>query len=279
MRKNLALLVLNLLSFFLVSFVLLLKLNATSALSRWGAENLLFVYTTEDMASGERMAIEEHLQRLKPISLEWVGPDQAKLEFLKVSPDLAADGNFALPTSVRVVFPMNYEVGNIIAELKSMPAVTSVDYGEEWIKSLRSLKTIFDQLTWLVVSVVLASGLVSVLYQVQEFLEKHRQEIEVYELLGFSNGRIRKPIYLQVLGLTGVAMLAALVLLGLGYKICMQWLESEAFFVRMASSLRFFSIAEISLGVFCVLCLAGMFVHFQMGRLNTGWSASQLRKP
>lgn len=178
--------------------------------------------------------------------------------------NLLADlgGTNPLPDKLTVKATDPQNVKAIADEVEKLPDVEKVHYGQGFIDQL--LK--FTQwLRWIGFGIVAAFGIaatVLISINVKMNVFSRRREIQIMKLVGASNSFIRWPFLIEglALGLVGGALAAVIV--DIGYKWIIMYVQSALIFLPVVTNNVFFT--QVSGG----LLLAGM----AMGALGSGIS-------
>ncbi len=152
--------------------------------------------------------------------------DQALKELKRTLKDsafiLEGLGENPLPDSVEIKFRSDAvgpeSVRRLTDNLKNMKGLHEIEYGEEFLSSIHSLRTGLRTIG-VIITIVMCAGMLFVCYSsVKILFYRKEREIETYKLLGATRGFIRMPFLLEgaVIGFCG-GMLSLAGILGLYY--------------------------------------------------------------
>lgn len=163
-----------------------------------GGQVSLFLKPDASEAVAERLA--ERVKRLRGVArVEYVSRAQALAEFKRLSgfgEALAALDRNPLP-AVIVVHPFAgtrpEEVEALVAELRRLEPVDSVQLDLEWVRRLHAMLAIAQRATGLLAGLLGLAVLLTVGNTIRLAILNRREEIEVIKLVGGTNGFIRRP--------------------------------------------------------------------------------------
>jgi cell division transport system permease protein len=133
--------------------------------------------------------------------------------------------------------------------IQALPAVTEVEYGQQWIGRFTSIIKLFSLAGYAMGALFFTATVFIVANTIRLVLYTRREEIEIMRLVGATDRFIKIPFFLEGMIQCGLGSIVGLTLLFLGY-----WSLTRHFAPGMAGDmfqLRFFS-ATICAGV--VLC-------------------------
>jgi cell division transport system permease protein len=193
--------------------------------------------------------------------------DQAKIQAL-------------IPSTLQVLFNLKDSLtepvrifSEVAESIKDLAAVEEVSYGQIWVEKFSGFFTIVRQLLWLMSLVLLVASVFVFSNSVRTLVEAKRFEIEVLELVGATNWKIRKPFVYRgaMLGLmSGATAVATVSLLISSLKTSL--MESDLL-ASMASRLQNFTLTEaLSFIVFSIL-IGMVAAYFCVREINSGWAA------
>jgi cell division transport system permease protein len=117
-----------------------------------------------------------------------------------------------LPPSVELEVPREKRTPGALKalaqELRALPGVTGVDYGEEAVERLSAISSALRYGGWVAFAVVLAATVVIVSATLQLAIYARREEIEIQKLVGATDTFVKAPFLLEGLlqGLLGATV-------------------------------------------------------------------------
>lgn len=174
------------------------------------------VFLKQDVAVSRAQALADELRGRGDVAkLELVTPEQGLAEFKKLSgldDAVAALDQNPLPNRLSLV-PRGDETA-LVAALQALPETDQVQHDAGWRKRLDGWIGFGQRLAWVLAALFGLGALLVVGNTVRLDIQSRREEIGVLQLLGASDGFIRRPfIYLGAwYGLAAGALALALVL-------------------------------------------------------------------
>lgn len=174
------------------------------------------VFLKQDVAASRAQALADELRGRSDVAkLELVTPEQGLAEFRKLSgldDALAALDENPLPGRLSLV-PRGDETA-LVAALRALPEADQVQHDAGWRKRLAGWLGFGERLAWVLAALFGLGALLVVGNTVRLDIQSRREEIGVLQLLGATDGFIRRPfIYLGAwYGLAAGALALALVL-------------------------------------------------------------------
>jgi len=160
-----------------------------------------------------------------------------------------------LPATVEVkIRQESVSVANVTklaTDIKKLNGIDEIEYGEQFLNSIHSIKAGAQTLGLLLIS-LMYTGIVFVCYStVKIMFYRRKEEIETFKLLGATKGFIRAPFVIEggILGICGglVSMFGAIALY-------------YALFYKLAVIMPIFKIIVFPSEVFTMLPLAGLIL-------------------
>lgn len=183
-------------------------LNVRGLVSHWEAGNRMLIYLAADVTEGERLDLEASLNSIEGLAILRFIPKDEGLRYLTEefgdqSALVQSLGGNPLPDVFEAMVALDSQasrnIREIAANLKSLPLVADVEYGQEWIE--RGFKIIdFLRLLGVTLLVIFVAASVLVIVgtlKLTIYALKH--EFDILRLIGAPNGFIVKPFYLQTL--------------------------------------------------------------------------------
>lgn len=174
------------------------------------------VFLKQDVGAPRAQALADELRARGDVAkLELVTPEQGLAEFKKLSgldDTVAALDENPLPSRLSLV-PRGDETA-LVAALQALPEADQVQHDAGWRKRLDGWIGFGQRLAWVLAALFGLGALLVVGNTVRLDIQSRREEIGVLQLLGASDGFIRRPfIYLGAwYGLAAGALALALVL-------------------------------------------------------------------
>jgi cell division transport system permease protein len=140
-------------------------------------------------------------------------------------------------------------VKKFASEIKKIKGIADVEYGEQFLSSLHSIKTGVQALS-LLIAVIMFTGIIFVCYStVKITFYRRKEEMETFKLLGATKGFIRSPFIIEggVIGLGG-GIVSMLITAAFTY----------AFYHKLANAIPIFKIIVFPSDIFLLLPIAGL---------------------
>jgi cell division transport system permease protein len=125
-----------------------------------------------------------------------------------------------LPPSLEVQLRKEYRnamrIGEVVSQLKQLPQIEEIQYGQEWVEMFSSLVHILRITQWFLGGLLLVAMAFIISNTLQLTISSRQEEIEIMQLVGASPSFVRIPFYVEgmIQGFLG-AGLALLILFGL----------------------------------------------------------------
>lgn len=205
-------------------FVILKNVEALN--QNWNGHSPIVLYLKLPAVEVESQALAKQIQARPEIEkVDYVSPEEGLADFQKQSgftEAMTVLKENPLPALLIVTPKENYQspatIENLLNSLKTLPQVELAKLDLNWVQRLDALLKLAQKLAYgfgalLAFGVVLITGTT-----INLAMQSHREEIAVYQLLGATDGFIRRPfLYRGVLyGLSGgiIAWLIVAILLG-----------------------------------------------------------------
>jgi cell division transport system permease protein len=187
-----------------------------------GGEVRVTVYLDPRASADSRSAIAEGL-RTRGMAVQEVSPraalDRLVRELGPAAESLRGLSEDPLPPSLEVRVPRSGRAPEALramaTELRQLPAVTSVDYGEQVVERLNAMARGFRWAGALAFVVLVGATLIIVSATLQLAIYARREEVEIQKLVGATDRFVQAPFLLEgaLQGLVGAALaIAGLVL-------------------------------------------------------------------
>jgi len=190
--------------------------------ANWHDNSAISLYLKANVSANQAQALINQIKKQSGItSVKYISP-AAGLAELQNQTDLqniiAALNQNPLP-GVILVEPNSSQtpekLNRILQNLQQLPTVDMAQFDMQWVKKLAAIVDLAKDVTY-ALGVLLGAGVLFIIGNIIHLnLQKYQQEIEVYKLIGATDGFIRRPfLYTGILyGFFG--SLWALVLIGL----------------------------------------------------------------
>lgn len=205
------------LALLIVSLFLLVFVNLESAAENWSERVQVTVYFDKDLTTQDQSVFREKISALSGVSgVSFVTRDEALKRFKNrlrgqetllegVRPEV-------LPTSFEITLKRSHRdtasVEKFVAELKRIPGITEVQYGEEWVRRFNSFLNFMRLLGGLLGGFLVIAVIFIVSNTIKLTIYSRRDELEVMALVGATRFFIKAPFLLEGLmqGIAGSAI-------------------------------------------------------------------------
>jgi cell division transport system permease protein len=191
-------------------------------LASLGGEVEVTVYLAPDLPDADMFRVRDALEKVSGGTVVLVPPDLALERLTRELGDLgdalAHLPENPLPPSLELEVPPERRtpgaLRELAGELRALPGVTGVDYGEEAVERLSAIATALRYGGVVALLVVLLTTVVIVSATLQLAIYSRREEIEIQKLVGATDRFVKAPFLIEGLlqGLLG----AGLAVLALG---------------------------------------------------------------
>jgi cell division transport system permease protein len=182
-----------------------------------GGEVQVTVYVEPELPAEAVQALRERMEADSGGKATLVSPEVAlgrlQRELGDLGEALAQLPENPLPPSLELEVPRERRTPGALKalahELRALPGVTGVDYGEEAVERLSAIASALRYGGWVAFAVVLAATIIIVSATLQLAIYARREEIEIQKLVGATDHFVKAPFLLEGLlqGLLG-AMVA-----------------------------------------------------------------------
>lgn len=200
-------------SLLIITLVSLFLYNMNIASKRLPERFSMVVYLKNDLAEEQIKEIVSSLNRRgEIINLKYISKDEALQELKQALPESSTllEGLDENPLSPSIEIRLQEEiiksdaVQRLAEEIKKIPGIDSVYYGEKIAETVHLLKRSVQNLS-LIIFIPVSAGIVFVIYSTVKILfYRRKSEIEIISLLGATGGFIRTPFIIEG-GLIGIA--------------------------------------------------------------------------
>lgn len=276
-------------SFAAVAIMFLVSINLKKIMVNWGESVQITAYLDDSLAESGVTDVRTVITKRPDVTtVNYVDKAQAtqifKQQMATYAPDLLKDSEFTQP------FPASFQIGikggvqtqddvdrvdKMAAEIRKIPGVEDVSYGQSWVKNYSSFINAFTASGWILISIILFGSLFVIGNSIRASVSSRRDEIEILELVGATPAMIRAPfIFEGVFMGTLTCALAMLVAYGV-YLWIMQVMGSSLAFTRMTNLLGFVPTEVLLLFVVSSGALGGLGAYLTVRGINSGWAASR----
>jgi cell division transport system permease protein len=196
------------------TITLLLVYNIDSATKRLPEKFSVMLYLSDTVSQGDRDMIIGTAQKDRAVEKAiFISKEQALKELKSTLKDsafiLEGLGENPLPDSIEIKFKSDAvgpeSVQRLTNSMKNIKGVQEIEYGEEFLSAVHSLRTGLQTVGTSIV-IIMSVGMLFVCYSTVKILFYRRErEIETYKLLGATKRFIRMPFLLEgaVIGFAG----------------------------------------------------------------------------
>lgn len=270
-----------------LSIVLSLSLffkNLESMVISWGSQVEMNIYMTDHIVEKDRLFVESELKKTGIFKdIQYLTKEKSIDGFFsKMSryvPEFSNDKEFLniIPSSYLGTLEGSLpiaEIQGLAKKIMNIAGVEDVSYGQEWIENFSSFLGVVKAVSLLISLVLLFGGILVLGFISYVFINKRREEVEIYELCGATQSMIQLPFVFEggVLATlsSGIALIVSFFILQIQNK----FIYNDVGYLGFQGSFQFFSALQILL----ILVLAMMFGMFTtyifIRKVNTGWAAA-----
>ncbi|MGQ9646189.1 MAG: cell division protein FtsX [Thermodesulfobacteriota bacterium] len=222
----------------------LIAFNLTSFLKAWEEKIEVIAYLKRGMGLVEVEGLLKKIRQFEGVeAVKYVSSNEA-MAFMEMK--LGHQKNLLegiqpeiLPSSFEIRLMKDFRNSNsikgIVTQLRQLPQVDEIQYGQEWVETFLTLVHLFRITQW-VLGGLLLMGIIFITFNtLQLTISSRREEIEIMQILGARPSFIQVPFYVEGLiqGFVGTG-LAILFLFYLHYEV----LFYKVFFLYLAPSMK-----------------------------------------
>ncbi|MBA3029925.1 MAG: ABC transporter permease, partial [Desulfobacteraceae bacterium] len=209
------------LSVFITATFGLFLTNARNVVDGWEKGGRIMAYIADGLSSEQTEILGKEIKQIQGVAdADFISKAKA-LEFLKDTlkgqSSLLADlKENPLPNAFEIHLSASQieltEIETIASKIKAMKKVTSVEYGQAWLKKFVNIFKLFQIATLGIAALFFMASVFILGNTIRLTLYTRRDEIEIMRLVGASDAFIKKPFYIQGIILSafgGVLGLAA----------------------------------------------------------------------
>lgn len=219
---------------------LLLQDNLSRLFSGWSNQLQIFAYLEEGVVGSELQSIRKRLKSYPEVeSIRYVSKKEAWENFKK---DLGAQSSVLegleqglLPSSMEITVKTQFrerpKLEYLANRLRAEKGISAVEYPEEWIEKLGILLLAVQWAKWIFGGFLFMASLLIVGSTVKLAIMARKEEIEIMQLVGASQGMIKAPFVIE-------GMIQGMV--GASFSILFLWFLLLVLGARLPSSLGIF---------------------------------------
>jgi cell division transport system permease protein len=100
------------------------------------------------------------------------------------------------------------KIGEVVSQLKQIPQIEEIQYGQEWVEMFSSLVHILRLTQWVLGGLLLVAMVFIISNTLQLTIASRREEIEIMHWVGASPSLIQVPFYIEgiIQGLLGAGL-------------------------------------------------------------------------
>ncbi|MCX5716951.1 MAG: permease-like cell division protein FtsX [Nitrospirae bacterium] len=206
---------------FMITLTLFVVYNIDLATKRLPARFSVMLYLNDGLSEQETGSIIAQLKKNNAVEqARYIAKDKALEELKGVlkNADYILEGIDENPLPASIEIKLKKESVNIAsvkkfaAEIKKIKSIAEVEYGEQFLNSIHSIKGMAKAGS-LSLIIIMSAGVIFVCYStIKIAFYRRKEEIETFKLLGATRGFIRAPFVIEgsVLGMFGgIASMAA----------------------------------------------------------------------
>lgn len=276
-------------SFTVLAIAILMQQNIERVLTQWGDDVKINIYLKESATQGDQSRISKFIKETNLFGkIKFLTKKDAAEKFKervgKYTPGLLSDLEFdnPLPSSFEMVMAGGLKTNQqfsqmlgVIADIKKIPGVDEVSYGQGWVENYTSVLKTFSIISAIFIFVLLAGSLFVIGNSIGNTILQRRDEIEILELFGATRAMIAWPFIYEGL-ILGFISAAAAVLLTYGlYILQSEAMISQLSFWNIKAKIEFLSLSRIIYILAFGAALGGVGSLIWVRRFSTGWAAAE----
>jgi len=207
-------------------------LNMDSVIKRWAMSFGIVVYMDDSISKQAEDTVKNLLERDPDIlEVTYISKEDAIRELRQImgkdSTILEGFEENPLPSSFELKLKSELLHPDLVKEkasqLKEMPGIEEVQYGEKWLSSLNRITEMMKMASILLGSIILVAIIFVTYSTIKIFFYRRKDEIETLKLLGATRTFIRTPFLLEGLfiGIAG-GIISSIALFGIYSVIAMK---------------------------------------------------------
>ena len=184
----------------------IISLNFDSAIQQWSKSFGIVVYLDKDINKEREEALRKTFHEDPDIlEIEYISKERALTEVRKI----LGENALILDSMKRIPLPPSFEmklksellqsaiVRNKAAEIKKMPGVEEVQYGEKWLSSLNAISSVMRNGAAILGGAILIAVTFMTYSTIKIFFNRRKEDVEILKLLGAPKSFIRLPFLIE----------------------------------------------------------------------------------
>jgi len=225
------------LALLIVGIFLLVTVNLESISVRWSERVQITVYFERELAPPQSADLKTRIAALPGTSrIDYIPPAEALSRFkarLKGQESLLEGiGADVLPAAMEVTLKRSFRnqaaIEQYVAQLRAIPGVGEIQYGEEWVKRFSTFVSILRTIGFLIAAFLFIAVVFIVANTIRLTIYARKDELEVLALVGATRFFIKAPFLIEGILQGACGSVLALALLVGGYLIRYYSSESAA---------------------------------------------------
>ncbi|MCX8011936.1 MAG: permease-like cell division protein FtsX [Desulfobacterota bacterium] len=263
------------LSLLMLSIFLMTFLNLERHISKWKEQIQMSVYLSDNNLPEENSRIQKKIGAFPQVkSISFISKEEALNFFKKNLPEqkLALENlkENPLPASIDIQIKEEYrtpeEIKKFASQLKKIPGVTGVEYGENWLEGYNNFLNLVKSAGSAVGIIILFATIFIISNTIKLTLFARKEEITIMRFVGATDLFIKIPFYLEGVLQGVIGAMLAILLLYVSYQLFIKWLSHSPYLALNSFTIVFLPFSYIALVISggIVTGLLGSF--FSLGR-------------
>jgi cell division transport system permease protein len=279
-------------SFSVIVGVLVAGQNLQKILTLWGESMQVSVYLSENITPEAINQIRTSLQENEKLDrVQFVSSagavEQFRQQIAGFAPNLLNEADLASVIPASFQFALSSRVPaaeqfamleGVAQTLKNLPGVDEVSYGQDWVKNFSQVVAFVRYAGLLLAVIFIFAAVFMISNCLRSAVSQRKAEIEVLELLGASPHYIRKPFFVEAMGLCFISCSLALVASFLLFQSLIGAMREHLALVQMAEHFQFLKADGVFIVMISSLGVGYIASASVLRSLNDGWAASRRQK-
>jgi len=162
------------------------------------------VYLKDEMSDGDMLALDETIESMNEVEYtRIISKEDAAKEFEKTFGGnlLSALQNNPFPRSIVITMSKGHRMSSdfekVAERIRLVDGVESVEYGKEWISKLDIFFLIFAIIETFLITFIVSACILVISNTITLTVISRKEAIEVMQLVGATDGFIRRPLYFE----------------------------------------------------------------------------------
>jgi cell division transport system permease protein len=221
-----------------LSTFLIIFLNLQTCLDKWNNQIQVTAYLADKITPEELILIKQKTRSFHEVKkLSFISKEEALSFFKDTFPGqkqvLEGLKKNPLPASINIQLKDGYhspdKVRNFALQVKNIPGVDEVEYGQSWIEGYASFLN-FIKLTTLTLGVVILLATVFIISNtIKLTVYARKEEIEIMRLVGATNLFIKTPFFIEGILQGFLGAFTALVTLHICHYLFSNWIVQSSY--------------------------------------------------